>query len=135
MEGNAIHDPCFSLKGQNAVVCGANPAAGNPGFRLDLTGKLPPPETAASPQPNWAWLVQLNDHTLCAPFTGTRPFLAGEIAFYSCDSKNDQTQNLLLGDLDNNKPVWIAKKATLVKSGSDWVIQSSQPVLILKVWQ
>jgi hypothetical protein len=36
-EGNAIHDPCFSLPNRNFVVCGANPVTGDNGFTLTLT--------------------------------------------------------------------------------------------------
>lgn len=136
MEGNAIHDPCFSLPERQRVVCGTNPAAGKNGFALRLTKPLPKPDTQSVPVPrNWAWLVELNDGTTCSPFTGTMPFIAGEVGTYGCSSKKKGQQIMLLGELDNRQPLWTARKATLVESGAEWIIKSSEAVPIRKVWQ
>jgi hypothetical protein len=136
MEGNAIHDPCFSMPDRQRVICGANPAVGKNGFALRLTKPSPNDDTAPVPaRENWGWLIKLGDGALCTPFTGTRPFVAGEVAFYGCTSKKTTQQTLLLGDLDNSNPSWTARKVTLVKSGAGWAIKAPEVVPIKAVWQ
>jgi hypothetical protein len=136
MEGNAIHDPCFTLSDKQAVVCEANPANGDKGVRLELTKPLPAVETHyATLDGNQAWLVELGDGTLCTLFTGTRPFVGGHVAYYGCTSKASDRQVLLLGELDNSKPRWTAKKATLVKQDLGWKIQSTETVPVKAVWR
>jgi hypothetical protein len=128
MEGNEIHDPCFSLSGKQSVVCGANPATGNSGFTVTLTKPLPEPEGKAYGESNQAWLVQLSDGEVCMPFTGTRAIIDGKAAVYGCSPNADGRSSVLLGDLDNTQPVWTAKSATLVKQGSDWKAESVETV-------
>jgi hypothetical protein len=84
MIGNGIHDPCFQVPPmENEVICGANPALGKSGFVMKLTKALPlvtePP--AASPSP---WILELEDGSVCEPFTGTRPAVNNEPAVWSC---------------------------------------------------
>jgi hypothetical protein len=136
MEGNAIHDPCFELMDKQAVVCGANPVKGEKGFRLNLTKPLPTPEPhPATSDKNQAWLVELGDGAVCTPFTGTRPFISGQAAYYGCTSKSSDRQVLLLGDLGNSKPLWTAKRATLVKHELGWKIESTETVPVKAVWR
>jgi hypothetical protein len=136
MEGNAIYDPCFSLPDQKTVVCGANPATGTHGFKLNLTKPLP--ENEAHPEPSdhpWPWLIKLDDGTTCMRFTGTAPFIDGQAGHYGCTSKTKGQDLLLMGDLDSANPLWTAKKATVVKSGSQWRIESSATVPVKAVWR
>jgi hypothetical protein len=136
MEGNAIHAPCFNLPDEQRVVCDANPAAKKNGFVLRLTKPLPKPEipsTAVSQ--NWAWLVELGDGTVCGPFTGTRPFISGEVGTYGCSSKKKDQEIMLLDELDNSKPLWTARKAVVVESGGEWAIKSTMAVPVKAVWQ
>ena len=136
MEGNAIHDPCFSVASGAAAVCGADPPTNNQGFRMTLTRPLPPPETPpVSPQNNGAWLVQLQDGTLCTPFTGTRALIAGEIAVYGCAAQKRGEQTVLLGDLDDSKPIWTARKAVVLKAASGWRLKARRTVRVKAVWQ
>lgn len=140
MEGNIIHDPCFSLPARQAVVCDANPAARKNGFLLQLTEPLPHFANHGIPiPPNWAWLVELGDGTTCSPFTGTSPFISGEVGDYGCTSKKKSEEILLLGELDSSKPLWTARKAIVVKSGkgeaTEWTIKSTTTVPIRTVWQ
>ena len=84
MIGNGIHDPCFQVPPkQNEVICDANPALARSGFVMKLTKALPlvtaPP--AASPSP---WILQLQDGSVCEPFTGTRPAVNNQPAVWSC---------------------------------------------------
>jgi hypothetical protein len=134
-EGNAIHDPCFSLPDGNYVVCGANPVTGDSGFTLKLTKPLPQPEGKASADTNQAWMVELNDGEVCTPFTGTRPLVAGQVATYGCSPNADGRSSVLLGDLDNGEPVWKAKAATLVRRGTEWKAASIDVVPVKTVWR
>lgn len=82
--GNMIVDPCFApTSGEGVVVCGANPATGEPGFALRLTKPLPSdvvtPSSTAEP-----WLLRLQDGEVCSPFTGTVPVVGTEEARWSC---------------------------------------------------
>jgi hypothetical protein len=84
MIGNQIHDPCFQVAPTpNEVICGANPALGKSGFVMKLTKPLPlvTKMPAASPSP---WMLQLQDGSVCEPFTGTRPAVNHEPAVWSC---------------------------------------------------
>lgn len=84
MIGNQIHDPCFQVPPTpNEVVCDANPVLGKSGFVMKLSKPLPlVTETpAASPPP---WMLQLEDGSVCEPFTGTRPAVNDEPALWSC---------------------------------------------------
>ena len=84
MIGNGIHDPCFQISPtENEVICDANPALGKSGFVMKLT-KAPPLVTgpsAARPSP---WILQLEDGSVCEPFTGTRPAVNNQPAVWSC---------------------------------------------------
>ncbi len=135
-EGNAIHDPCFSLPNGNYVVCGANSVTGGSGFKLTLTKPLPEPErNPASAGSNQAWEVLLSDGEVCTPFTGTRPLVAGKVATYGCSPNADGRSSVLLGDLDNREPVWKAKAATLVRRGTEWKAASIDVVPVKMVWR
>jgi hypothetical protein len=66
-----------------SVICDANPVLGKSGFVMKLTKALPlvTEPRASSPSP---WLLQLEDGSVCAPFTGTRPAVNHEPAVWSC---------------------------------------------------
>ena len=84
MIGNGIHDPCFQVPPmENGVICDANPVLDKSGFVMKLT-KAPPLVTgpsAARPSP---WILQLEDGSVCEPFTGTRPAVNNQPAVWSC---------------------------------------------------
>lgn len=84
MIGNAIHDPCFQVPPhRGVVVCDANPATNQAGFVLKLTKPLPQeaPPASESSEP---WIMQLADGSVCEPFTGTMPMVAGDAARWYC---------------------------------------------------
>ncbi len=134
MMGNGIEDPCFSTSQKDKVLCGANPAIGEKGFQLKLTEPLPEAFIPPVIQENWAWMLELKDGTICAPFTGTRPFIENEAAYYGCESKSQKEQIVLLGDL-NKSPIWTAKKAVIMQAGNTWIIKSLTNTQIKTVWQ
>jgi hypothetical protein len=138
--GNAISDPCFAIPGATSTLaCGANPAGTDTSstFVLQLTKPLPKPEMPSSTPSNWAWLVELNDGTVCAPFTGTRPFTAtGEVAIYSCNGAL-AGENLIFGDLNNASTTWTAEVGSLSTATSTFppMIVASATVPVFAVWQ
>ena len=84
MIGNSIHDPCFQVPPlENEVICDAHPVLSKSAFVMKLTNALPvatkPP--AASPSP---WILQLEDGSVCEPFSGTRPAVNNQPAVWSC---------------------------------------------------
>lgn len=134
MVGNEIHDPCFSIAKQDAVVCDINPLAGTAGFQLQLTKPLPPSQISQPVKENWGWLVELADGTICAPFTGTRPVLGGETAYYGCISADQTRESILLGDLKKDK-VWTAKEGILTSDENNISLQSTRDAQVKTVWQ
>jgi hypothetical protein len=86
--GNFIQDPCFSVASlSGAVVCGADPAAGEKGFLMKLTRPLPeaPPGAVSKP---WPWIMELADGAICEKLTGTMAGIGGESVGWGCnDSK------------------------------------------------
>lgn len=139
--GNGISDPCFQLPvpNLNSLVCGVNPHTPSSTFVLKLQKPLPVPESPSLAVPsNWAWLVELQDGTLCSPFTGTRPFAAdGESASYGCAPGSFGNEILIFGDLNSSSSVWTAKIGTLAESTSTAPpnITHAQQVNIKTVWQ
>jgi hypothetical protein len=138
MVGNEIFDPCFEIEGAEGVLCGADPAEGKPGFRLNLTEPLPGAESQTNSPPaphNGGWLVQLEDGTLCSPVTGASGLLDGKIITYYCKSRQKGVEVSLLGDLDASSPLWTAEKATYSLQSSGPKLLRSQRVPVKTVWQ
>lgn len=107
MLGNAIVDPCFTLTAaMDVVVCGANPAVGDPGFAVHLTepipGDLVKPSATTAP-----WLLRLANGQVCSPFTGTVPLVDGREARWSC-AASDGGQPGLITTIDGGA-TWTAR--------------------------
>ncbi len=137
--GNGISDPCFQIPDNTNLICGVNPENPSSEFILQLTKPLPAPSVVEGFAPvNWAWLVQLQDGTLCSPFTGTLPFAAdGESANYDCAPGPLGKDIMIFGDLNASSSVWTAKIGTLSASTSTFPppIESAQIVNVKTVWQ
>lgn len=143
--GNMLADPCFVIPGTDTsgaklphLFCGANPAklTATSTFVLTLTKSLPKQEVPSSTPSNWAWLIELGDGTICAPFTGTRPFTAtGEVAEYGCNNAAGG-EGMILGDLNNANPTWTAEVGVFSTPTSTLpVLLSSTTVPVATVWQ
>ncbi len=135
MAGNSIHDPCFTVAKPDAVICGMNPSNGGAGFVLKLTKPLPEPPRAGKQPPAWGWLIQLADGSDCRPFTGTRPFIDENPVNYGCSPQKEGSANVLIGDLNDKAAVWTARKAVLSQSDHSLIIESSEQVPIVAIWQ
>jgi hypothetical protein len=108
MLGNEITDPCFVLPANgDLLVCGANPASGNPGFSLHLVEPMPAdvvkPSAVAAP-----WLLRLANGQVCSPFTGTVPLVDGREARWSCADPSTGTHPGLITQLDEGT-AWTAE--------------------------
>lgn len=134
---SAVYDPCFGTERHGRVVCGVDPVNGDEGFQLNLTSPLPPPKLPGNmPQTNWGWLVELRDGAYCTPFTGAAlPSIQGQTAFYGCADAAVGERIVLLGALNDDKPVWTAQKAVAMQSGSGWNITSLATIPVKEVWQ
>ena len=138
MVGNEIFDPCFSLADGKSVECGSNPSKGKSGFRLNLTEPLPKPENtaqAAAIVAKSGWWLVLADGTSCTPATGTRAMIAGKMTTYYCESKQEDGNTVLLGDLETSSPVWQAEKAVLVPGPEGPALQKLEKMPVRTVWQ
>ncbi|HEY2485489.1 MAG TPA: hypothetical protein VGI36_10090 [Candidatus Binataceae bacterium] len=141
MIGNGIRDPCFQVPPmENEVICDANPALGKSGFVMKLTKALPlvtaPP--AASPSP---WILQLEDGSVCAPFTGTRPAVNNQPAVWSCIMPGvppSPRTNSLVTKVHPGK-IWTAERyaesAAIRNPMSESRRVEVQIVPVAKVWQ
>jgi len=138
MAGNEILDPCFLSPEEGSVVCKPNPAKGEEGIHLKLNQPLPKPEIsaqAAAMARGSGWLVELADGTLCSPATGTRGLVEGEMTTYYCEVKLPGTDIVLLGELNDKEPQWMAEKATLVPGPDGPKLLRSEKVAVKTVWQ
>lgn len=140
--GNNIQDPCFQMgDSTSSLLCGMNPSKPNStsSFILSLTKPLPAPEQLPTDAPsNWAWLVKLQDGTVCSPFTGTLPFAAsGETGSYGCAPRYKGDDRMIFDDLNTSSSVWTAEVGTLSASTSTFPppIIASSTIPILTVWQ
>lgn len=138
MRGNAIYDPCFSTNASDIVVCDPNPALGKPGFALHLTKPLPTP--APPPGPVTPWLVQLDDGTLCTPFTGTRETIGKHIIAYGCTKPGGAKPASgpltgLLGDTMTHGRVWKVRKAVYTPGPMGKATGTIATVPIAAVWR
>jgi hypothetical protein len=139
--GNGISDPCFQIPQSKNLLCNVNPAKPNStsSFVLQLTKSLPPPEVPPGLAPkDWAWLIQLADGTLCTPFTGTLPAIAGDhSANYSCAPGPLGNNLLIFDDLNTSAPAWTASVGTLSTNSTSTLptIESSTTVAIATIWQ
>jgi hypothetical protein len=142
MIGNGIHDPCFQVPPlENEVICDANPGLGKSGFVMKLTKPLPlvtaPP--AASPSP---WILQLENGSVCEPFTGTRPAINNEPAVWSCIKAGvppSPHTNSLVTKVHPGK-VWTAERyaesaVTMGNPATESGRVEVQVIPVAKVWQ
>ena len=125
---------------ENEVICDANPVLGKSGFVMKLTTSLPlvtaPP--TASPSP---WILQLEDGSVCEPFTGTRPAVNNQPAVWSCIKPGvppSPRTNSLVSKVHPGK-VWTAERyaesaAAMGKSMTESRRVEVQIVPVAEVW-
>lgn len=139
--GNSISDPCFQISGStDTLLCNINPTVldSTSTFVLKLTQPLPAAQTPpGAPPPNWAWLVQLGDGTLCTPFTGTLPVTAsGQAANYGCAPGPLGDNVMIFGGLNSSSSVWTAEVGTISETTSSLpALENSSTVPVETVWQ
>lgn len=141
--GNGIQDPCFEINGSTStLLCGINPEdpASSSTFVLSLTKPLPPPEAVSPEAPSgMAWLIKLQDGTLCTPFTGTLPpVMEGEnTANYDCAPGPLGAETVIFGSLNSSTSVWTADIGSLSMATSTFppAIVASSVVPVAAVWQ
>ena len=131
--GNQTYDPCFTAQ-ENKVVCQMNPLIDSAIFLINLTEPLPEPSIPKEIKDNWAWFIEFEDGTYCAPYTGAKPQVQTEEIYYGCKSNVKGQTIVILGEL--NKGVkWTARKAILLKEGQKTTIKSTEELDVKTVWQ
>ncbi len=115
---DGIYDPCFQLARLDSsdnppvIVCGARPGDETDAFAVTLTSALPAAsddrKILGEESPESAWLLKLEDGSLCAFSSGASATIANDRINYFCDQAPDGTQLVLVG---SPKPgeVWLAK--------------------------
>jgi hypothetical protein len=132
--GNQIHDPCFQLA-DGSLVCDANPATGATGFLLTLTGPLPAPNVPASAAASAAvnaWLVRLDDGTVCGINTGATGGVNGERANYGCPGGDWIFGDLIPGDA--NTP-WTGVLGTMTVGPGGYQLGFAHQAVIQTIWR
>jgi hypothetical protein len=140
MIDNAIYDPCFENRAlTNALICGASPDSGKPGFILELTKPLPKSSYLADPFPR-PWLLKLADGSSCEVATGTISFVAGIDVPWGCSDShqcNDQGCPYMTGLSEDFKKgkVWTAEKIAFRSSAKGMELIKRERVRVVAVWQ
>ena len=127
--GANLFDPCFVVPGEKDILaCEPDPIKGTPGIRLVLTEPLPS-EPVEAAEPDSAWMVQLEDGTVCAFSTGATFMVDEERANYGCSDGS-----WLFGSLQPGT-VWTAFRATV--KGDPPNVQFDQHSIagIQKIWR
>ncbi|KKP32831.1 MAG: hypothetical protein A2312_00175 [Candidatus Staskawiczbacteria bacterium RIFOXYB2_FULL_32_9] len=136
-----VYDPCFSngkkdLPAQaGQVVCQMNPLSQDI-FIINLKDPLLEEKLPVVLRTNWAWFLELEDGTICAPYTGSRPLINNTEAFYGCKAKVKGDLDVLMGDLIIGE-IWTAKRMIVTKdeAGTGWDTKFSETVKIKTIWQ
>lgn len=131
MSDNNVLDPCFVASDGETIVCGANPAIGENGFKLDLTSPLPEMTYELGPgTPNLIWMFETGDGTLFQFATGA----SGSIDNKRINYVSEKSSVVIIGDLQPGK-VWRAQKVTLKRSKDVLSIQKAELVKIRRLWK
>ena len=126
---NKVYDPCFAIQ-EDKVVCQMNPLVSSDIFLIKLTNPLLPKIT----KDNWAWFLNFEDGTYCAPYTGKRPQVQNEEVYYGCKMPTGNQTMVILGELKKGTK-WTAKTAILFFQNSQWKISSVKEMEVKEVWQ
>ena len=131
MSENKVMDPCFVANDGETIICGANPAQGEVGFKLDLTAPLPEATYELGPgTSNLTWMFETADGTLFKFATGIADRVEGQRINYVSKKKSI----VIVGDLQPGK-VWQAQKVTLKRSKKTIAIQETELVDIRRLWR
>lgn len=132
---NSIYDPCFANLTNDKVVCQMNPLNSDI-FMINLSEPLPENKLPEDIKNNWAWFLELEDGTICSPYTGTKPLINNEIAIYGCKAKVKGDLDVLIGDLIIGD-IWTAKRMIVVRDnvGTGWDTKFLEVVNIKSIWQ
>lgn len=85
MEGDLIHDPCFSESDTDAsVICPLRPPGHMTGAKMNLTEPLPVSYGHQDEDPSSVWFLELADGTTCILTTGATAVIGGERVNYTC---------------------------------------------------
>lgn len=137
MIGNEIQDPCFGTDDKNIVVCGVDPLKNNKGFAVQLTEPLPKSNNVAAA--NQLWMVELEDKSVCTPFTGTLPFVDQKpVRFgctHACPDKQKCDKMAGLFSIDTQSPTWLAKKVVYSGAANKVKVEKIENVAVKKAWQ
>ena len=131
MAVNKVMDPCFVASDGETIICGANPASGENGFRLDLTTPLPEMTYELGPgTPNLTWMFETGDGMLFQFVTGA----AGSVEGKRINYVSEKSSAVIIGDLQPGK-VWRAQKVTLKRSKDAVSIKETELVEIRRLWK
>jgi hypothetical protein len=129
------YDPCFSNEAKDKVVCHMNPLSQDV-FIINLKAPLPDVKSPVVLRTNWAWFLELEDGTICSPYTGSKPLINNTEAFYGCKPKIKGDLDVLIGDLIIGE-IWTVKRMIVTRDGigTGWDTKFSDIVKVKTVWQ
>ncbi len=127
-EGRSL-EPCFVLE-PGSLVCNPNPLTGERGVLVQLSQPLPRPDLIAEKMDS-AWLLQLEDETVCNLLPGATGLVEGKRISYSCASgaANDANKVMLLGD-PKQGATWTVERATVAAKDGKYVATASATLAV-----
>jgi len=131
--GSQVLDPCFPLADGQHVVCQPNPLTGAAGILVRLTERLPQPDAIIS-RGDAAWLVELEDRTICRLATGATGMVGDRRISYVCAATGlKANENLvILGDLRGG-PTWVADVATIALDQGKLAVRQAAAVPLVAI--
>ena len=123
---------CRSGNGFQAAISGErprrDPSTDAPGFRLKLTKPLPKTSVVQKNPLVQAWMVQLDDGSICKPYMGTLPIIPDKTGGikavrYSCSDTNTIMTGLLDGSMKKSGGSWTAQKIFYSRTPTDLKIE------------
>lgn len=134
--GNSIFDPCFETDNPKQLICDASPFKEKSGFVLTLSEPLPKTKGIMNDgQTKKPWLIKLADGSTCSPYTGTMPMVDHKPVYYHCDDSIKDGKQTGLLEIQQDKPLWQAKKVYYHGSAKGEIKYTAKHVPILTVWE
>ncbi|MDB5108633.1 MAG: hypothetical protein JWM69_1574 [Candidatus Binatus sp.] len=133
--GNSIEDPCFTVKGSDELVCGADPAFKKDGFAMKPLKPLPQPKHRS--QIVVPWVFRLADSSICEAMTGTLKAVNGIPARWSCAIYiRDQIHptGVVTRVIPGN--IWMAERYPEEATESSWIGKAAPEMVPVKIlWE
>ena len=130
MVGAETYDPCLTAADGQTLVCAANPATAEPGFKVDLKAPLPEALPVAA-VPSSIWLFQSGDNTTCTAIAALTVQIDGKPITYVCADGA-----VILGDVNQTGDLWQAEKVQPINDAEGhFTAGARETVAVVVAWR